>query len=569
MRSTDNISAFRLFIVAIVLTGFMWGTSSCKSKKATSKLPGKEFVVTSNYSGSDVSRMLERALAEGAEVIRFEKGRFKLSKPLDIDGRNVAIIGESQNHTVLTADGNSLIRVKAEAMLSMPYMNSVKEGSQHLNIFQSDGWKKEGIIQLSAPHGMPEQTSGGYTSHYTGRITSVDRNRIELDRPVEIPFREHITLSWYPSTTFSLKSLTLEADNTLYMVEIRNCDGVQVENVKFVTPRKRYMGEYREANPQIGVSALGIFASQDIVVSNCEFEYIWYGLMAHEGCYNVQIVNARAYRSRHVNNNGVGTDNFTVKNCLAVECEGGFDSHPTALGTRFINCVDSLPKEPSKFRGRRDEIINCRFGHGIELSVDKGISHLFGDSTIIRKTVKNTEFYGEKTLISGGNILFYNCRMYAPIVPDLIAGTLTIRNCEIDLHEYKGGHSAALTLGDASPDGQSCKHHIENVRITGPGPNATNLSIGVYLPMRNSGTIALEDVRVDNFEKGLVLYGGPESASRYQQLYVNDMRIENCTYGIFQQEFTKDVKRWDITITSCRYETNIPGLIREMKETNK
>jgi hypothetical protein len=127
------------------------------------------------------------------------------------------------------------------------------------------------------------------------------------------------------------------------------------------------MGMYRHSDPQLGVSGVAAYGCVDVTVDSCRFEHIWYGVMAHEGCDRVNLRNSTAIASRHINNNGIGTDHFRVENCTAEECEGGFNSHPTALGTTFINCRDLRSNAQSTFDGRRDSIINCVFDHGIEV----------------------------------------------------------------------------------------------------------------------------------------------------------------------------------------------------------
>jgi hypothetical protein len=115
------------------------------------------------------------------------------------------------------------------------HAGEIHPGSHSIRNPHRDLVSKDLLMHISAPHGMPEMTSGGYTSHHTALITDIRDDQILLDRSIEIPFKDDITVSIYRDAGFALRSLTLETEGTPYIIEVRNRRKVRFENVVFRT----------------------------------------------------------------------------------------------------------------------------------------------------------------------------------------------------------------------------------------------------------------------------------------------------------------------------------------------
>ncbi len=510
--------------------------------------------------------VFQRALDMGARKLVLNKGEYYISKPLVIYTPDVEIAGQGAGETVIFGDGNLLFDINTKPLLSWEYDGKINPRANSISDAHQDVDTKDLLLHISSPHGMPEKTSGGYTSHHTALITNQQAGQLFLDRKIEIPFKHDITVSIYRPSGFVLRDVTLETDNTPYMVQVRNRQHVRFENVVFRTTRHRYMGEYRSADPKLGVSAIAAYGCMDIIVDSCRFEHIWYGLMAHEGCYNVQLRNSTAIESRHINNNGIGTDLFRVENCITERCEGGFDSHPTALGTTFINCRDLESNARSTFRGRRDSIVNCIFDHGIELSTDEGILNLTHDTKQIYKYLTGTQVSGGNVSIFASNVKVVNCIFASPVLPALISGSFSMDSVMIDLRNIKTVETSAITIADSPAEGHTYIFSLKNITVLGPSqPLDSPLKIGVYIPMRRGVSGDFENIFINGFEKGLVLYGGEESQERYKGIGMKNVQIRNCAYGVFQQDFfDKTLRVADIRVSDCLVNDNAPGRIKQL-----
>ncbi len=512
----------------------------------------------------DNSAIFQRALDMGVRKLILEAGKYYISKPLVINGPDVEIMGQGADVTTLFGNGNLLVDVRTRAVASWQYDGNIHSGTHRLAFPKQFDLKKGMLLHVASPQGMPETTSGGYTSHYTGLISEVHGADLVLDHDIEIPFNQDITITAYHPNGFTLSNITLQTDNTPYIVQVRGRGGVRFENVIFKTPGEKYMGEYRASNPELGVTAIAAYGCVDVEADSCKFEHIWYGLMAHEGCYDVRLLNSSALESRHINNNGIGTDHFHVENCLAERCEGGFDSHPTALGSTFVNCRDLQARGMSKFRGRRDSVVNCIFEHGMELSTDDGILDLATDTVAVFKTMTNTQVSGDKLSVRAANVTISGCVINAPVMPTKLSGRFVMDEVTIDVR-LDTSECTGLTIGDFPAVQSTYIFSLKNVTLLGPWKPGDALStIGIYIPMRAGVSGEFENIEISGFEKGLVLYGGEESKERYHGIGMTQVVIHNCDYGIFQQDFfDKTLRVDDIRVSDCRVRDNAPGRIKQ------
>lgn len=549
---------------------------SCRMNSSTSKKVNGGIIYADQHGARgdgrfDNSVILQNLINQpSVKKIILGKGNYLLKKELVIN-KSLELTGVGIKETKISSN-KKVLDISAIPIQINTYRKKLLQGISSIDLEENKILNVEDLLHIRSEENLPELTDSNSKKYFSAKIKSIKGSRIYFDRLLPINFdgeKYPIQITFYKPSTFGLRKLSIISDNTLYINTIRNQAEIYITDVSFSTHNQKLQGEFLQ-NPQRGVSALGIYGSTDIEVENCSFDYIWYGVMAHEGCNNIQLLNSKAYQSRHINNSGICTNNFLVQNCIAKFCHGGFDSHPGALTSTFINCKDLEPKIISSFRGRRDIIEGCHFEGGVNIITDPAIFYI-KDGLGKYKTINNTFIKG-LTTISAQDITIKDSKFEGAIVNKNVVGFVDIQDCVITDKGLVNKNDALLTVGVKAPDNLSYTFHFKNIQLVGGYPSKADekswCSIGIYIPMGEGAKGSLEDIEVNGFEKGIVLYGGAVSEIRYKKVQFKNISLTDCYYGIYQHDFfDKPIQLSDMEFKDCIIDDNAPHRLKYPKST--
>lgn len=505
----------------------------------------------------DNSEIIQSALlTPGVEMIVFGEGVYFIGSPIIVQSENISFVGSGVESTKLLGSNTQLIKVNNVPVLTIDYDRHISASDSLLYFGQASMLDTGQVVHVSSTEGMQESASGGYTKHFCSRIIDVQENTIELEQTSEIPFSQNIKLDVYSAAKFVMSGMTLESSKTMYLVTLSNLLDVDISNVNFVGRDKVFMGEYL-SNPSRGTSAIATYACHNVRVDSCKFFYIWYGLMAHKGCVDVMLTNSEATECRHINNNGVGTRRFVVSHCTAYSCNGGFDSHETALYTAIKNCHDVTPRGISKFRGRRDNIDQSQFDGDLEFRTDPGLYSNASDSLFVNKKMSNCIVRGN-TILSAANVSVQNTMFYGSVHPFKNIGMLRIANSIIDVSDSNDAQTAALTIADGAAPSGEYQFELKDVEIIGPGVESLSaFTSGIYLPMKEGASGEIHNLTIRGFEKGMVLYGASIRYVNERGLKASNITLTDCNYAVYRQGDSKHaIELENVTIQNCNYSQN-------------
>lgn len=511
------------------------------------------------------SKALEN-ISDGGTLLLDDKIYF-VGDVLHFKNKSINIKSKNGNSTIVSKNG--FIDIEHDKKIKFLNQSEYLKGTYKIQLISTSQIKKNDLLLIQSEE-MFEEQDVLYPKEFASIISNVSQNNVTLNNSTELDFRRNnVKLSVFDHHSLSLEGINFQSISSLYIIKVKYCSEVNVTNCKFSTSEKRKYGLF-QTRSDLGTSGLGLFSTTNIKIKNSSFDYLWYGVLCHSGCNHILIVNCTAFKSHHINNSALGTDNFEIANSVATECESGFDSHETSLSLTLKYCKDIRPKGPSRLRGRRDIAIECEFSGGLDLIYDTHSKELFKNDSLYKKIV-NCTIYGNVSNFQGHNIFLSGCEFNDAIVFSKNSGKLLIDNCKfIDKAKKLSNRSELLTISDHSWPEQYYNFEIKNSEFLGAWQKDTHkdcYQMGIYLPMVGDCSGKITNCKISSFERGLVLYGGVISLDKYKNLELDGIVIENCYYGIFQQDFDKTLKNNNININNCDYKFNFPNA--KIGKTNK
>lgn len=491
--------------------------------------------VGGNGNGTfDNSDLLEEIIAlPEVEQIVFGSGDYLIGRTIHITGKDIVLTGQGNDLTSLVADGHPLLVVEGKQTRSIEFDDVIRKGDIFIILPEVEGVAEDDLLHVHSPVGMPETSGNGHTTEHSAMVHAISGDTIWFDEDVQLPFTESVTISFYRPQHFVMRDIQIRGVHSLYLLNMHHLTGADIENVLFQGAAEEFQGQFL-VNPERGTSAIGAFGCHNVTVDSSIFRHIWYGLMAHNGCRKVLLTNSYAEFCRHISNCAIGTDGYRVINCTTYQCNGGFDSHETGLGTSFINCTELEPMSVSKFRGRRDTLINCSFDGDIELRIDKGIYHLASDTAEIAKMMDSCIIHG-RTEISGGNARITNSRFEGSVHPHTISGYLAISRCTIDVSVSEDEYFAALTIGDRAAGGFSYTFEVNDIELIGPSDEDSAFMIGLYCPAKRGAAGYINNIRISRFREGMAIHGKSHRYAGQDGIQIDSIKVSNCQLGIKRQ----------------------------------
>lgn len=276
----------------------------------------------------------------------------------------------------------------------------------------------------------------------------------------------------------------------------------------------------------------------EIDVLDSHFDHLVYCVLAQQGTYACRIFRSTAFWSRHINNFASGSHDCEVIDGRANACYAGFDSHQTAVTSRFVRCTDHNSVIASKFRGRSDELIDCKLLGSLDVTVDPPVMTALGANTPegsqLRKVLRNCKardpdnrrarVSAHHLIIDGG--VFDN--MHLEKLTGGSVSYLTLGGGLIVNNQGIVGHDGAAFIENAT-----VRTLISGVQVYGPGVGIAALdaqaTYKIFVYITTSGTeIIARDFNVDGCRSAFYFnVSGTQDGVR-----ISDGRIANCGEGI-------------------------------------
>lgn len=509
--------------------------------------------VTPEMFGAKGDGFTDDTNAFNKAISSLKKGRFLkldnrsyfINSKLNPFTNSINIIG-SKTTTIICPNG--FIDFKNEPLKFKYYIDKIHERSNKFILENLNPQIQPGDLVFFYNDELYEEQLVHYTKSHANVVDEIKGKEINLNYRLGFSFKKPVNINFYSKDSITIKNIHFKANSPLNIITATYYTSINLKNLNFSTIDKRLYGIYPAQN-LIGTSGISLFSCTNISVDKCNFDYLWYGLLAHKGCTNINMKDCSAFKAHHLNNSGLGADLFVIIDCIAQECESGFDSHETAINLTLINCKDINGSLPTTLRGRRDIVMDCYFDKGIEMKYDKHSLPLFKDE-IVEKSFINSVSKGPINHFQGSNILLQGSTFSQSVVFSNNYGVQKIIDCQFIEEDIKMPvRSELLTIGDVGWDDQPYKFMIKNCIIK--ALKSSSYKMGLYLPMTGKVEGTIENLTIDGFEKGLIMYGGAKALPSYENLYMNNITIQNCALGIYQSPLDITVNKAHIKFVNC------------------
>lgn len=536
---------------------FLLFVVSCSNKTVSFSQKGDEWIIDDMANGDITTVLIDIINISKNDVnIKLGSGRYTIDETLEIRNRNVSIRGSGVGNTILETHG-TFLSSKNDYFHRSTLKNDILPGEQVLYV-KSD--VPVGCLVCFHSKETYEESLLDYNKTHCNIIQSKSGSSLKLLYPIPLSFKRAVTtISYYESRHLSLSDFTLCSSRSLYAIEARRFSDVHVEGIKISNSSNNAYGAFRNNRSRAGHSGLALYESSNIEVENSKFEYLWYGVLTHDGCTNVSITNSDAYFCRHLNNTGLGTDLLYISDCTAKNCQGGFDSHQTAISSKYVRCQDISPIQASKFRGRVDIIDNCLFENEIEMYYDEDIDNLIGsDGVDLSKSLLNSVVGVGLSSFSGPNITIDSTTFNGAVRSKENSGFLSITNTKFNL----GKNNDQLTIGFDSKRPLGYSIRLDNLELN--GFNRTN-SIGIYFPNQGAHKVEFSNIKITGYDKGIVLYGGKKHSNSYSKMWIDNLLVEDCNYGIYHQDMQKQINVRKMNMRNVKTDINHKSKLKSRK----
>lgn len=309
-------------------------------------------------------------------------------KPLTIVGDGVWIDAFGTPFAVAQQD--------SDAVASTTITGGISLGSNVVAVANSAGIAAGQLAYISSTENM-EETSYTVPKQYIALVDSVSGMNVTLSQGAPLPFTA-------AGNTISIKTFTvapIDINGLNFNVNGTTGEGSccvytkYAANVTIESPKLRERTGASQINPAFDGSARllsGIQAarSHSVVAKNVDLQNILYGINAAEGSFGCGIEGGEVRRGRHTNNFSSGAYGSFVNDVKALSCYAGFDSHQGAISSRFTNVESRGSVIPSKFRGRSDELVNCRLYDGYEATTDASVLTAYPADSDVGKWLKKS-----------------------------------------------------------------------------------------------------------------------------------------------------------------------------------
>lgn len=328
--------------------------------------------------------------------LEFSGRRYYLESLVTINPRKpLTIVGDG---VWIDAPGTpiSIAQQDADAIASTTITGGIAFGANVVTVANNAGIAAGQLAYISSTENM-EETSYTVPKQYVALVDSVSGLNVTLSHGAPLPFTA-------AGNTISIKTFTVAP------IDIKglhfNVNGVTGEGavcvytkyaakVTIEDPKLRERTGASQINPAFDGSARllsGIQAarSHSVVAKNVDFQNILYGFNAVEGSFGCGIDGGQVRRGRHTDNFSSGAYGSFVNDVTALSCYAGFDSHQGAVSSRFNNVESRGSIIPSKFRGRSDELVNCRIYDGYEATTDASVLAAYPAESDVGKWLKKS-----------------------------------------------------------------------------------------------------------------------------------------------------------------------------------
>ena len=540
--------------MSVVLTSACYPTRGSTLKEVpTDNLRRADTLALLPIRGYDNAIALQAILArndKSADVI-LDTGRYEFHSPVYYSG-NLQIRGQGAGTIVEIRE--SFLTLRAPKM-STSTVGTEKSRSRTSisNCLLYDPYPEDSSLLILSSTEPFEEKDVEYNKIVS--FSSANSNSLSDGKQAirELCFRKPLTVERYAYRTFDISNLTVSGGESLYLISATAYSDSKIEKIDFVLPTTRPRGKATRNSSRIaGTSAIALYSCSNVGILGCHFENCWYGVLAHKGCYRVEIRECKAIGCRHINNFALGSYQSLIENSTAVSCYGGFDSHQTALSSAYINCVDSLSDYPSKFRGRYDSITMSKFDGGIEMYYDSHIIDI-SDRVKVGKLLHSSYVVGSGIKLSGPNISVSSCTLEAPVETSRLHGSLNIHNSKFlwsPLTPKK--FSAALIIGSSYSLEGASSIMVSNCLFDGVTYESTSPTIGIYMQGSFASESLIHNCAISNFTTGLVMYGGVKASEGYDHLVLDSIRFKNCLTGILEDSARKDFRHRSLAFLGCQ-----------------
>lgn len=310
------------------------------------------------------------------------------AKPLNI-------IGAGRRITIISAN-NTPLRIQqenADAVASTAASAAISYGDRAISVADSAGFAKGQLVYISSTENM-EETSRTYVKQMTALVQSIGSGTITLSRAAPMGFSvtgETVTVRGFAVAPIRIEGLTFAVDAALgggvYGIGLQLAANVDLVDVEVYEQSRADLRDPALDGSVPLLSGAAAMRCVNVQLTRPHFENVLYGVIAQEGSSDVILDRPTAFFCRHTQNFGVGSSGCRVLHGVAHSCYAGFDSHETAIDSYFVGCRDEAGQIPSKFRGRRDELIDCKLLSGMHATVDSGVLSAFGPTTTIGATL--------------------------------------------------------------------------------------------------------------------------------------------------------------------------------------
>lgn len=505
-------------------------------------------IVVDALGRNDITEALESMVSQPFDDIEIEipEGDYYISRKLVVRDKSIRINGSNNASTRIVAETQLLeVLVTPRTLINGNVLGSVHTDDKQLVLDPVTALGD--LIYIYSDESYDEMISfDQYGKSHANLIEDFDTGASILKYRIPMDIR-NAEYKVFPPFTVQLDYLTIESTNTLYVVTISNVSKVNINDTFVINSNGNKYGRLEGYLVQ-NISAFAFYGTTNINIDNSSVENVKYGYLTHDGCTDAVISECMAYHSRHLNNTAYGTDLLLVDNCHTYYCQGGFDSHQTALSSIFNGCKEFFSVESSKFRGRKDVILNCDFDHEIEMYYGDNIDSL-SNRSVLGKSIENSTIIGLRNKFSGHNISIIGCKIQGSIKVDKCSGVVDISFSSFFGHVV----DYYIAIGFEPEKESDYELAISHVNILG---NCSGT--GIYIPALRCNKATLNNLVIKHIEKGIVLYGGQLEAPNFSKLDIDTIVFDNCSYGIFTDDNDRETVITNIKYYRCVMEINYP-----------